>query len=38
MLVLSVAEASALGTCMRKLVHLCFGVFKHQSAYSPKTA
>jgi len=32
------SKMSALGACMRKLVHICFGVLKHQSAYSPKAA
>ncbi len=33
-----VEAMSALGACTRKLVHLCFGIFKHQVVYSPKTA
>lgn len=32
------AKMSALGAVMRKLVHLCFGVLKHQQAYSPPAA
>ena len=28
-------KMSALGAVMRKLVHMCFGVLKHQQAYSP---
>ena len=30
-------KMSALGAVMRKLVHICFGVLKHQTPYSPKT-
>jgi hypothetical protein len=26
---------AALGAAMRKLVHLCFGVVKHQTVYQP---
>jgi hypothetical protein len=26
---------AALGAAMRKLVHLCFGVLKHQTVYQP---
>lgn len=29
------SKMSALGAAMRKLVHLCFGVLKHQTPYSP---
>jgi transposase len=32
------SKMSALGAAMRKLVHICFGVLKHQTPYSPKTA
>lgn len=32
------SKMSALGACMRKLVHICFGVLKHQTVYSPKAA
>jgi len=32
------SKMSALGACMRKLVHLCFGVLKHQTSYLPKSA
>ena len=32
------AKKSALGAVMRKLVHQCFGVLKHQQAYSPTAA
>ncbi|WP_369159161.1 IS110 family transposase [Candidatus Thiodiazotropha sp. LNASS1] len=31
-------KMSALGAVMRKLVHLCFGVLKHQQVYSPQAA
>ena len=31
-------KMSALGAVMRKLVHMCFGVLKHQQAYSPLAA
>lgn len=31
-------KMSALGAVMRKLVHMCFGVLKHQQAYSPRAA
>ena len=31
-------KMQALGAAMRKLVHLCFGVLKHQTAYSPQAA
>ena len=27
------AKMSALGAAMRKLVHICFGVLKHQTPY-----
>jgi transposase len=27
---------SALGAAMRKLVHICFGVLKHQTPYQPR--
>ena len=30
------AKMSAIGAVMRKLVHICFGVLKHQQAYSPQ--
>ena len=30
------AKMSALGAVMRKLVHICFGVIKHQQAYRPQ--
>lgn len=29
---------AAIGAVMRKLVHICFGVLKHQQAYSPQAA
>jgi transposase len=32
------SKMTALGAVMRKLVHLCFGVLKHQQAYSPTAA
>jgi transposase len=32
------SKMSALGAVMRKLVHWCFGVLKHQQAYSPAVA
>lgn len=32
------SKMSALGAAMRKLVHICFGVLKHQKPYQPKTA
>lgn len=32
------APMAALGAVMRKLVHICFGVLKHQQAYSPQAA
>lgn len=32
------AKMAAIGAVMRKLVHLCFGVLKHQKAYSPQAA
>lgn len=32
------AKMSALGAVMRKLVHICFGVIKHQKAYCPQVA
>jgi len=30
-------KMSALGAAMRKLVHICFGVLKHQRPYQPQT-
>lgn len=30
------AKMQALGAAMRKLVHICFGVLKHQSKYQPQ--
>jgi len=30
------SKMSALGAAMRKLVHICFGVLKHQTPYSPR--
>ena len=30
------SKMSALGAVMRKLVHICFGVLKHQQVYSPQ--
>jgi transposase len=30
------SKMSALGAAMRKLVHICFGVLKHQTPYAPK--
>lgn len=32
------AKMAALGAVMRKLVHLCYGVLKHQKAYTPQAA
>lgn len=32
------SKMSAIGAVMRKLVHICFGVLKHQQAYSPAAA
>jgi len=32
------AKMAAIGAVMRKLVHMCFGVLKHQQAYSPQAA
>lgn len=32
------AKMSAIGAVMRKLVHICFGVLKHQQTYSPLLA
>lgn len=32
------SKMSALGAAMRKLVHICFGVLKTQTPYSPRTA
>jgi transposase len=32
------SKMSAIGAVMRKLVHLCFGVLKHQKAYAPSAA
>jgi transposase len=32
------SKMAALGACMRKMVHICFGVLKHQTEYFPKTA
>ena len=32
------SKMSALGACMRKLVHICFGVLKYQTLFSPRTA
>ena len=31
------SKMSALGAAMRKLVHICFGVLKHQQLYQPQT-
>lgn len=31
-------KMQALGAAMRKLVHICFGVIKHQAEYSPQAA
>ncbi len=31
-------KMSALGAAMRKLVHICFGVLKHQTPYEPQLA
>lgn len=31
-------KMQALGAAMRKLVHLCFGVIKHQTEYSPQVS
>lgn len=32
------SKMSALGAAMRKLVHICFGVLKHQTPYQPRCA
>ena len=32
------AKMAALGAVMRKLVHICFGVLKHQKEYCPQVA
>jgi transposase len=32
------SKMSALGAAMRKLVHICFGVLKHQTAYQARIA
>lgn len=32
------SKMSALGAAMRKLVHICFGVLKHQTPYQPQSA
>jgi transposase len=32
------SKKCAVCACMRKLVHICFGVLKHQTTYSPKVA
>jgi len=32
------SKMSALGAAMRKLVHICFGVLKHQQPYQPQAA
>lgn len=32
------AKMAALGAAMRKLVHLCYGVIKHQTTYQPNWA
>lgn len=32
------SKMAALGAVMRKIVHVCFGVLKHQQAYSPHAA
>jgi hypothetical protein len=29
-------KMQALGAAMRKLLHICFGVIKHQQAYQPQ--
>ncbi|HAP27266.1 MAG TPA: IS110 family transposase, partial [Achromobacter sp.] len=31
-------KMSAIGACMRKVVHLCFGVLKTRQAYRPDYA
>ncbi len=31
-------KMQAICAAMRKLVHICFGVLKHQSPYQPQTA
>jgi transposase len=31
------SKMSAIGAAMRKLVHICFGVLKHQQPYQPQT-
>lgn len=38
MLLRGKSKMSAIGAVMRKLVHICFGVLKHQQAYSPPVA
>ncbi|MEJ1335128.1 MAG: IS110 family transposase, partial [Candidatus Sedimenticola sp. (ex Thyasira tokunagai)] len=30
------SKMAALGAVMRKLVHICFGVLKHQQVYCPQ--
>lgn len=32
------SKMSALGAAMRKLVHICFGILKHQQPYQPQSA
>ena len=32
------AKKAALGAVMRKLVHICYGVFKHQTPYQINTS
>ena len=32
------SKMSAIGAVMRKLVHICFGVLKHQQCYSPQVS
>ena len=32
------AKMAAVGAAMRKLVHICFGVIKHQTPYQPQIA
>jgi len=36
LLVKGKSKMSALGAAMRKLVHICFGVIKHRTAYQPQ--
>ena len=37
MLAADKSKMCALGAAMRKLVHICYGVFKHQTPYQSQT-